>query len=59
MENKKSPIAKFFAIKGMRASLIAFIGIAIALGDFQTRVAIKAASGNASSNTQGGEEDGI
>ena len=29
MENKKSPIAKFFAIKGMRASLIAFIGMFI------------------------------
>ena len=46
-------------LSGSALILIAFIGIAIALGDFQTRVAIKAASGNASSNTQGGEEDGI
>ena len=46
-------------LSGSALILIAFLGVAVALGDFQTRVAIKAAAGNTSSNTQGGEEDGI
>ena len=43
---------------GSALLLIAFIGIAIALGDFQTRVAIKQAAGSAV-DVRGGEEDGI
>ena len=42
-------------LSGSALLIIAFIGIAIALYDFQTRVAIKAEAGR----TSGGEEDGI
>lgn len=44
-------------LSGSALILIAFVGIAIALYDFQTRCAIKAVAGSASAN--GGEEDGI
>ncbi len=42
-------------LSGSALILIAFVGVAIALYDFQTRVAIKANAGNC----DGGEEDGI
>lgn len=42
-------------LSGSALLLIAFVGIAIALNDFQTRVAIKQNAGNAN----GGDEDGI
>lgn len=42
-------------LSGSALLLIAFVGIAIALNDFQTRVAIKQSAGNAN----GGDEDGI
>ncbi len=42
---------------GSALILIAFVGIAIALYDFQTRCAIKAVAGSAS--VDGGDEDGI
>ena len=41
---------------GSALLLVAFVGIAIALYDFQTRVAIKQNAGNGGN---GGEEDGI
>lgn len=43
------------ALSGSALILIAFVGVAIALNDFQTRVAIK----NASGSNGGGEADGI
>lgn len=43
-------------LSGSALILIAFVGIAIALYDFQTRCAMKAATG---AGTDGGEEDGI
>lgn len=45
-------------LAGSALLLIAFIGIAIALNDFQTRVMIKS-SGGAVANVNGGDEDGI
>ncbi len=42
-------------LSGSALILIAFVGVAIALNDFQTRVAIKQNAGSAN----GGEEDGI
>ena len=42
-------------LSGSALLLIAFVGIAIALKDFQTRVAIKQNAGNGN----GGDEDGI
>lgn len=45
-------------LSGSALLLIAFVGIAIALYDYQTRIAIKAAGGSASSNG-GDDEDGI
>ncbi len=44
------------ALSGSALILIAFVGIAIALYDFQTRCAIKAVAGSA---VNGGDEDGI
>lgn len=44
-------------LSGSALILIAFVGVAIALYDFQTRCAIKAVGGSASND--GGEEDGI
>ncbi len=44
-------------IAGSTLILVAFVGIAIALYDFQTRTALKAAGAGA--NHDGGEEDGI
>ena len=43
------------ALSGSALVLIAFVGIAIALNDFQTNVAIR----NAGGNGNGGDEDGI
>lgn len=43
------------ALSGSALILIAFVGVAIALNDFQTRVAIK----NVSGGSNGGEADGI
>ena len=43
-------------LSGSALLLVAFVGIAIALYDFQTRVAIKQNAGNGGN---GGEEDGI
>ena len=43
------------ALSGSALILIAFIGIALALNDFQTNVAIR----NAGSNGNGGDDDGI
>ena len=45
-------------LSGSALLLIAFVGIAIALYDYQTRVAIKAAGGSVGSNG-GDDEDGI
>lgn len=45
-------------LSGSALILIAFVGIAIALYDFQTRTAMKAA-GVGGGNVDGGEEDGI
>ena len=42
-------------LSGSALILIAFVGVAIALNDFQTRVAIKQNAGSAN----GGDEDGI
>ncbi len=44
------------ALSGSALLLIAFVGIALALNDFQTNVAIRNAGG---SNGNGGDEDGI
>ena len=44
------------ALSGSALVLIAFVGIALALNDFQTNVAIRNAGG---SNVNGGDEDGI
>ena len=44
------------ALSGSALILIAFVGIALALNDFQTNVAIRNAGG---SNVNGGDEDGI
>ena len=46
-------------LAGSALILIAFVGIAIALYDFQTRCAIKAVAGSAANVTGGDEEDGI
>lgn len=45
-------------LTGSALILLAFVGIAMALYDFQTRCAIKANRGN-TGNTDGGDEDGI
>ncbi len=42
-------------LSGSALLLVAFVGIAIALNDFQTRVAMKQNAGSAN----GGDEDGI
>jgi PTS system N-acetylgalactosamine-specific IIC component len=42
------------ALSGSALILIAFVGVAIALYDFQTRCALKSAGGS-----NGGDEDGI
>ena len=42
-------------LSGSALLLVAFVGIAIALNDFQTRVAIRQNAGNGN----GGDEDGI
>ena len=44
------------ALSGSALLLIAFVGIALALNDFQTNVAIRKAAG---SNVNGGDDDGI
>ena len=44
------------ALSGSALLLIAFIGITLALSDFQTNVAIRNAAG---SNENGGDDDGI
>ena len=44
------------ALSGSALVLIAFVGIALALNDFQTNVAIRNAAG---SNVNGGDDDGI
>ena len=46
------------ALSGSALLLIAFVGVAIAMYDFQTRCAIKNAAGSGAGN-DGGEEDGI
>lgn len=46
------------ALSGSALLLIAFIGIAIAMGDYQTRVAMKSYAGSNAGMT-GGDEDGI
>lgn len=46
------------ALSGSALLLIAFVGVAIAMYDFQTRCAIKNAAGSGAGN-DGGDEDGI
>jgi PTS system N-acetylgalactosamine-specific IIC component len=43
------------ALSGSALVLIAFVGITLAINDFQTNVAIR----NAGSNGNGGDDDGI
>ena len=43
------------ALSGSALLLVAFVGIALALNDFQTNVAIR----NAGANGNGGDDDGI
>ena len=46
-------------LSGSALLLIAFVGIAIALYDYQTRVAIKQAAGSGFAANGGDDEDGI
>lgn len=47
------------SISGSTLILVAFVGIAIAMYDYQTNVKIKAVAGMAAMENNGGEEDGI